>query len=414
MRLPIHNHLEVIVNILVVSQYYYPELVRITDLCESLVSRGHTVSVITGIPNYPEGRFFPGYSISRKRDEDINGVHVHRLPILPRGSNFIHLSLNYISFVVSGWFYSFKDQGAYDVVFNYEISPITQCLVGLWLGKRKRIPVISYILDLWPESFQEVTGNNSRFIERILGSLVDSIYRKSDLILTSSQSFINAISSRGIQGEKIQFWPQYAEDFYFSKKLTSEKVIDNTGRILITFAGNIGVAQGLDILIPVAQGLREKHLPVCFVLIGDGREKNRLFDLVISENLEDYFQFIEKQPPSMIPAYLECSDAALLILKKSKIFSMTIPAKLQTYMACGVPIIGSVDGESKNIIHQAKAGYVADAEDGEQLVEVITSFCALSAEERQVMGESAKNYASQHYNKETLLDDFDSFIQNLI
>lgn len=401
-------------KILVVSQYYYPESVRITDLCESLVTRGHSVSVVTGIPNYPEGRFFSGYSWFGKRNEQINGVNVHRLPILPRGKNFICLSLNYISFVVSGWLYSLIAHNRPDVVLNYEISPITQCLVGIWLGRKYKAPVISYILDLWPESFQEVTGNSSKLIERILGSLVNSVYRRSDKILTSSESFIQSIAGRGIATEKIAFWPQYAEDFYFSDEPAPQNTIQRDGRLLITFAGNIGVAQGLDILIPVARKVRELNLSVCFVLIGDGRDKIRLQNLVDSEGLQEFFQFIDKQPSQMIPSYLAISDAGLLILKKSNIFSMTIPAKLQTYMACGVPIIGSVDGESQHIIKQAKAGLVADAEDIDQLVETVSTFCSLSQFEREAMGESARQYALEHYNKRILLDDFETLTRTLV
>ncbi|ADY12095.1 glycosyltransferase family 4 protein [Sphaerochaeta globosa] len=400
-------------NILVVSQYYYPESVRITDLCESLVERGHTVSVVTGIPNYPEGRFFLGYSWSKKRNEQIKGVIVHRLTILPRGKNFLCLSMNYISFVISGWFYSLKAHNRPDVVFNYEISPITQCLVGIWFGKKHKIPVISYILDLWPESFQEVTGNTSKIIERMLGRLVNSIYTQSDVVLTSSQSFIQSIAARGIQSEKITFWPQYAEDFYFSNDSVESNVLVRDGRVLITFAGNIGVAQGLDILIPVARKLKGQNQSVCFVLIGDGRDKNRLESLVESEGLQDYFMFITKQPPQMIPSYLASSDAGLLILKKSDIFSMTIPAKLQTYLACGIPIIGSVDGEAQRIIKQANAGLVADAENIDQLVAAISTFYALSPNARQTMGESARKYAMEHYNKKVLLDNFDTLLQSL-
>lgn len=401
-------------NILVVSQYYYPESVRITDLCESLVKRGHTVSVVTGIPNYPEGQFFPGYSWFKKRNEQINGVRVHRLPILPRGKNFVCLSMNYVSFVVSGWFYSLVASIKPDIVLNYEISPITQCLVGIWFGKRHKIPVISYILDLWPESFQEVTGNTSKFIERMLGSLVNSIYKRSDKILTSSESFIQSIAARGIPTEKIAFWPQYAEDFYFSNDSVDPNAFAKDERVLITFAGNIGVAQGLDILIPVASRLKKQSVSVCFVLIGDGRDKNRLQNMVESEELQDFFMFIAKQQPQTIPSYLSSSHAGLLILKKSHIFSMTIPAKLQTYMACGVPIIGSVDGESQHIIKQANAGLVADAEDVDQLVSAISKFYTLSHSERQAMGESAKKYALEHYNKKVLLDEFETLIRTLV
>ena len=397
-------------KIVVISQYYYPEMMRITDICESLVRLGHEITVVTGIPNYPDGDFYKGYSWLKKRQETVNGVSVLRLPIIPRKKNLIVLSLNYLSFIISGWLFVHFRKIKVDVVLNYGTSPITQCLVGIWLGKKMEVPVISYILDLWPESFQEVTGNSSKLIEKFLGSLVDSIYRRSDRILTSSESFIQSIEARGIQKDKISFWPQYAEDFYFASEACPSDKLPRDKRILLTFAGNIGVAQGLDILIPVAQQLQKLDASVCFVLIGDGRDKSRLQSLVESERLHDFFLFIDKQPAQKIPSYLANSDAGLLILKKSNIFSMTIPAKLQTYMACGVPIIGSVDGESQLIIRQAEAGLAADAEDVGQLVSVIMNFCALPKCQREAMGVSARNYALKNYNKKKLLDEFDTIL----
>jgi len=401
-------------KLVVISQYYYPELMRITDICESLVKLGHDITVITGIPNYPDGEFFKGYSWFKKRQETVNGVNIIRLPIIPRKKNFVFLSFNYLSFVISGWYYNHFRKINAEIVFNYGTSPITQCLVGIWLGRKYKAPVISYILDLWPESFQEVTGNTSKLIKRMLGSLVNSIYKRSDKILTSSECFIQSIAARGIPTEKITFWPQYAEDFYFLNDSVDPNALARDERVLITFAGNIGVAQGLDILIPVANQLKKQSVSVCFVLIGDGRDKNRLQNMVESEELQDFFMFIAKQQPQTIPSYLSSSDAGLLILKKSNIFSMTIPAKLQTYMACGVPIIGSVDGESQHIINQANAGLVADAEDVDQLVSAISKFYALSHFERQAMGESARKYALEHYNKKVLLDEFETLIRTLV
>lgn len=401
-------------RILVVSQYYHPETVRITDLCESLAERGHRVSVLTGVPNYPKGRFFKGYSWVRKRKETINNVQITRLPILPRGNGFWGLTFNYFSFVVVGWFYSIFSKSRYDLVFNYEISPIFQCLVGIWIGKRQKIPVISYILDLWPESFQEVTGNKSKCIESTLRKIVDSIYKRSDMILASSKSFIKEISVRGIETTKLVFWPQYAEDFCFLDHEAKNDFLDDKNRPILAFTGNIGIAQGLDVLIPVAKILEARNIQVIFSLIGSGREKDRLKADAYENGVSDYFLFVDAQPPYAIPSYLKTSKAGLLILKKSKIFSMTIPAKLQTYMACGIPIIGSVDGEAQEIIIQAKSGFVAEAENVEQLATAIVQFLDSTDAEKTEMGVSAKAYANKYFRKDILLDELEDILLELV
>ena len=401
-------------RIVVITQYYHPESMRVTDLCETLAQRGFDVVVVTGIPNYPQGKFFPGYNWFRKRQEVVNNVRIIRLPIIPRGHNFFLLSLNYISFVISGWFFTHFTHLEADIVINYEISPITQCLLGIWFGKRRKIPVVSYILDLWPESFKEITKIESKLIEGFLNKIVDKVYNNSDLILTSSRSYIQSISKRGIDKDKIKFWPQYAEDFYFLKDGPKERLLPNDGRLFITFTGNIGVAQGLDLLVPVSTELKSRGIPICFVLIGDGREKARLQELAIHEDLTDYFLFVEKQPAERIPEYLASSDASLLILKKSIIFSMTLPAKLQTYMACGLPIIASVDGEAKELVMQTKTGYVAATEDVPGLVNIITAFKNLSPDERKAMGLSGNAYAKRYFEKDRLMHELEDSMQKLI
>lgn len=402
-------------RILVVSQYYFPEQMRIIDICETLVSKGHQVSVVTGIPNYPQGKFYKGYGWFKKRKEIINGVEIYRLPIVPRGKNFIGLSLNYFSFVFSGWIFSFRKNPEADMVFTYEISPITQCLVGIWIGNRKRIPIVSYILDLWPESFQAVTGISSHWILRYLQRMVDYVYRKSTKILTSSKSYIQTIEKRDTPLDKIEFWPQYAEEFYqpIKKNNLENELLQQNGKLNIVFAGNVGIAQGLEILIPVAKKIKSSGLAICFVIIGDGRAKESLQKQIATANLTEYFLFIEKQPATKIPAYLACTDAALVVLKKSLIFSKTIPAKVQSYLACGIPVIVSADGEVQQVVKEAKAGFVADSEDAEGLFKAIVAFSKLDIQERGMLRNNAKDYSEKMFSKEKLICRLEDIFQSL-
>ena len=183
-------------KLLVISQYYYPEQFRINDICQELVKRGHQVTVLTGIPNYPEGKFYQGYGLRKKRIEIKDGVEILRLPIIPRGKNPMMLILNYISFVISGFFWAKFTKKDFDQVFIYEVSPMTQALPGIWYGKGKKIQKDIYVMDLWPESIELATGIKNKFILKRVGKMVDYIYKNCDNILTSSKSFIDMISKK--------------------------------------------------------------------------------------------------------------------------------------------------------------------------------------------------------------------------
>ena len=201
-------------HILVISQYFYPENFRINDMCKEWVKRGYEVTVVTGIPNYPQGKFFDGYGLCKRRKEEYEGVHVIRLPILARGKGSVRLALNYFSFVVSGFFWKTFTKVKADKVFIFEVSPMTQALVGVWYAKRRKIPCSIYVTDLWPESVEIVLDLHNKLILGPIGKMVDYIYKNCDRIFTSSQTFIDKIASRKVPKEKIEFWPQYAEEFY--------------------------------------------------------------------------------------------------------------------------------------------------------------------------------------------------------
>ena len=401
---------------MVESQFFYPEQMRINDICVALVNRGHSVTVVTSIPNYPKGKFYKGYGFFHKRKETYQGISIIHIPVIPRGKGFIGLTLNYISFVISGWVFAHFTRVKADLVCMNMSSPMTQSLVGVWLANRRKIPSAIYPLDLWPGSFEFITGISSPMVIKPIARMVDSIYRRTDKVLTSSPSFIETIAQRGVDADKLVFWPQYAEEFYqpIEKDSLEQTLLASDARLTFTFTGNIGLAQGLDILIPVALLLKEQGIPVRFVLIGDGSDKDRLLDLVSNNKVDDYFVFIERQPAQRIPEFLAISDAGLVILKKSPIFSKTIPAKVQSYLACGVPILVSADGEVQQVIKEAQAGFVADAEDAQGLFSAIVSFSELSDDERLKMGKQAKLYSDTMFAKEKLIDQLENVFHSLV
>lgn len=397
-------------HILVVSQYFYPEQFRVNDICEQWVKDGYKVTVLTGIPNYPQGDFYDGYGMSKKRKEIWKGINIIRIPITPRKIGKIKLALNYFSFVVSGLFWSLFTKLKADVVFIYEVSPMTQALPGVWYAKRKKIPCYLYVMDLWPENVESVLGIHNKTILGSIGVLVDYIYKRCDKIFTSSESFIEKINKRGVKEEKLEFWPQYAEEFYKKYEEKFECEIPQDGILNLTFAGNIGYAQGLDVLVKSATILKEKQEMVRFNIIGDGRYKEEFMRNVNKKGLSEYFNFINKKPATDISKYLSCSDVALITLSKSDVFAMTIPAKMQSCMACGIPIIGALDGEAQKIIKESKCGFCGDSENEEQLVKNILMFKNLSKEERNEHADNALIYYKNNYDKFMLMNKINKFI----
>ncbi|MEG2050955.1 MAG: glycosyltransferase family 4 protein [Oscillospiraceae bacterium] len=399
-------------KILVISQYFYPEQFRINDICEQWVKRGYNVTVVTGVPNYPNGKFYDEYGLFKKRFEEHNGINIIRIPIIPRGKTSIQLALNYFSFVVSGYIWGTFSKETPDLVFNYETSPILQALPAVWFSKRRGVPCYVYILDMWPQSLEVVTGIKNQLIIKPLQKICDYIYKNCDRIFTSSETFISLIEERQISREKLTFWPQYAEDFYKPLKVEHSKMtqIPNDEKFNIIFAGNIGYAQGLGVLPKTAVLLKANQVNVRFCIIGDGRYKDKLINEINDNKVEDYFLFIDKQPAERIPDFMAACDAALVCLADNQLFAMTIPAKIQSCMACGIPIILSANGEAQQIIQNANCGVYCDAGDERELFDSIINITNKSKDSLEQMGKNALKYFKNNYEREILLNKMDKYL----
>jgi glycosyltransferase involved in cell wall biosynthesis len=398
-------------HILVVSQYFYPEQFRINDICSEWVKRGYKVTVLTGIPNYPQGKYYKGYGLFKKISETYMGIDIIRIPICPRGNNLLILALNYLSFVISGFFWVLFSKLKSDYVFIYEVSPMSQALPGIWYAKKRSTPCYIYVTDLWPESVEIVGGIKNKYILKLLNKMVDYIYRNCDRIFTSSKSFVKEINKRKVPLDKIEFWPQYAEDYY--KPLSSDSVsvpeIPRDDFFNIIFAGNIGGAQGLDILPKTAKILMDKNIKARFNIVGDGRYKENLIAMVKKYKVEKMFNFVEKQPAKRIPEFMSASDASLICLGKSKIFAKTIPAKTQSCFACGIPIIVSADGEIQDIINESEAGICSTAGNEKELAKNIEKIVNAPKGELLKMSNNALKYYQKQFEKEATLKIMDSW-----
>lgn len=392
-------------HILVISQYFYPEQFRINDMCQEWVKRGYRVTVITGIPNYPQGEFYEGYGIVRRRREFHNGIEIIRLPIVPRGHHSFMLCLNYASFVVSGFIWSMFTKVKANQVFIFEVSPMTQALPGVWYAKKRQVPCFLYVQDLWPENVEIVTGIHNIHVINAIGSMVRYIYKRCDRIFATSPSFVDTIIAQGADSERVSYWPQYAEDFYTPRKSERKQERENE-YFDIYFTGNIGKAQGLDILPRAAELLRDSK--VRFFIIGDGRYRDEFIQEIKKRKVEPMFFLPGRKVPEEIPDLLKEADAAFVSFMDNPLFEKTIPAKLQSYMACGKPIIASASGETKRIIEEAACGICSPIGDEVRLAEDIKRL--INSSDLKEMSDGAVRYYQSNFDKDKLMDEMDDYL----
>lgn len=401
-------------NILVVSQYFYPENFRINDICQEWVKRGYKVTVVTGIPNYPMGKVFKGYGITKKRHEIWNGIEIYRIPLIPRGNSTVGMMANYISFMVSGMIAGKIKNIKADLVFSFEVSPMTQVLAGISFAKRLKVPHFLYVQDLWPENVMTVTGITNPVIIKPIDKMVDYIYNKSDKIFATSPSFVEAICNRTVpvSKEKVYFWPQYAEEFYkpidkvTAKTKATQYGIPNDDSFKIIFTGNIGTAQGLQILPQAVQFLKNENIKI--VMVGDGRYLNEFNEAVKKNGVSDKFIMISRQSAEKIPEILSACDAAFLSFAEDDLWTKTIPAKLQSYMACGMPIIASAEGETARIINESGCGLCSELGNAEKLSKAIM---AMSKSDLMDMRKKSREYFENNFTKEMLMDEMDKYFE---
>ncbi len=390
-------------RILIISQYFFPENFRINDLCLGLKDKGHDVSVLTGKPNYPNGKLYDGYSFLNKRQDNYQGINVYRSNLIPRGSaSGLRLLINYISFVIFAIFRILSIRGKFDRVFVYAPSPITVGYIGIFASFYFKAKPFLWVHDLWPESVKAAGGINNKIILSLINTMTKSIYYFYDNILVQSPYFKNYLVNQGVNSEKITYYPYYAESFY--KIVDKNKKIDNLfpKGLNIIFAGNIGVAQSFDTIIEAVKITLNNFKNLNIIVLGDGRDKTRVLKKIKEEGLNNFY-FMGSFPPEDMPEYFASADALLVSLKKSKIFSSTIPGKIQSYLACGKPIIASLDGIGAKIVNDASCGFSSKAEDSQGLAESIIAFNKLKEEDKIRLGINARKYYENEFEREKLL-----------
>ncbi|MHA8098005.1 glycosyltransferase family 4 protein [Aquirufa aurantiipilula] len=400
-------------KILVISQYFWPENFRINDVCLGLKERGHEVTVLTGKPNYPHGEYFKGYSWNTKSEEIWEGIPIYRSNLFLRShGGGLRLFLNYFSFAILASLKVFSLKGPFDQIFIFAPSPITVGIPGMVAKYRFKAPNFLWVQDLWPESIRIAGGIENRFILGAMEFMTQWIYQHTSKLLIQSPRFKDYLLGQQVPEHKITYYPFYAEGFYTQTNIEIDQSIHIPEGFKLVFAGNIGEAQSFDTLIQAAYILKNKGIPITWLILGDGRQKEYVKSKIVELSLENSFILMGSFSPNKMPFFFSKADALVVSLKRSDIFSMTIPSKIQSYLACGRPLIGSLDGIGNEIIQASQSGFSAGAEDAEGLAEAILKLYHLSTEEKDALGRNGRSYFESNFERELLLTKLEQILQD--
>lgn len=393
-------------KILIVSQYFWPEDFRPNELAEGLVERGHSVTVLTGLPNYPKGKIFPSHGFRGPWTEMHNGIRILRAPLIPRGQNSkSRLVLNYFSFSIAACFIALlRVRERYDAVFIYQISPVTVGFPGMLAGWKAKAPVFLWVLDLWPESLSASGMINSPFANKVAGWLARMVYAGSDVILGTSKGFKDSICRVAGKDREMKWFPQWEDLRKTSSEIDRDNIPALPSGFKVMFTGNVGSSQDFETIVGAATLLKDRQ-DIQFVIIGEGHKLDWVRQEVLNQGLSQTFHCLGRFPSTMMPAFYEQADALLVTLRDEPAFALTVPAKLQSYLAAGKPIVSAVSGDVKQIVAESGAGIGVDAGSPEDLASAIRQLVDTSPDDRADMGRKGRAYMEKTYNKDLLFDE---------
>jgi len=403
------------VRILVVTQYFWPENFRINDLASEFCGLDHEVTILTGYPNYPSGMVFPEFKLNPSAFAKFQSANVVRVPVISRGKGGLMLMLNYASFIISATvlgFFRLRGQ-KFDVIFVFEPSPITVGLPAIFLSYIKRAPLAFWVLDLWPETLEAVGAVRSKYVLKAIGSLVAFIYNRCDLILAQSKSFIPQIRQYCKEEIKVEYFPSWSDaTFDYSIVDLAEEVPAAEGVFSIMFAGNIGDAQDFPAILDAAEVVKGNK-GIRWLIVGEGRASEWVRSEVIRRGLEHCFLLLGNYPVDRMPSFYKHADALLVSLKAESIFAMTIPGKLQSYLAAGIPILAMLNGEGAEIIRRAGAGISSPAGDGFGLANAVIHMVNMNIDERLEMGRAGLALSEEEFSRGALISKLLSWLDGL-
>jgi len=402
-------------RILIVSQHFWPESFRLNDIADYLVEKGCEVDVLCGIPNYPKGRFFDGYSYFRNKKEMHNKVKIRRSFEIPRGNNSnFRIFINYISFPISSIFHIPRLlTKKYDKILLYQLSPVMMTIAGILVGKIKKVETTMYVLDLWPENLFSVMNIKNKFLRRLVTDISHWHYRNVDKIIVLSESMKKRIVEVvDIDDSKIIVIPQTCEKIYELdiQDKTLEKRFKNGFNIV--FTGNISPAQSFETIIEAAIVLKKEEVSnINWIIVGDGMSKKQVEGQVKEAGLDDIFYFEGFRKMDDMPRYTGIADLLIGCLVKSDLLEATIPAKVISYIASGKPMVLAMDGEVQTLINDViRCGFVGPAGDSATFYNNIKKMYQSTHMQRADMGKKARDYHFKHFERSIILTRLYNFM----
>ena len=398
-------------RVLIFSQYFWPEIFRINDIAKSLIHKGVELEVLTGKPNYPRGKILPNYRAWGCQQECYEGFNINRIPLIARDSGKWMLALNYLSFLFSGLFFAPRmlRKKKFDVIFVYALSPVIQAIPAIFIGWLKGIPVVLWVQDLWPESLSATGYIRNKFVISIVRKIVSYIYDHVDLLLVQSRAFIDPV--RALTSDTpIIYYPNSVDSSFFELTPTEPPHVDGLdARFSVMFAGNIGSAQAVEVIVEAAWLLRGRS-DIHFVVLGDGSTRKWMLEQAQLRGLSN-LHLPGQFPVETMPGFMQKASALLVTLADQSIFAATVPNKVQAYMASGRPIIACLNGEGARLVLEAKAGLASPAEDAEALSDKILQLYNMSPLDRKVMGDNGRRYYSEHFDHDLLVTQLIEHLQ---
>lgn len=401
-------------RLLVVSQYFWPEGFRVNDLVGALAARGHQVTVLTGVPNYPDGQVFAEYRESPERFSEYAGIPVVRVPLLPRGRGALRLVLNYASFVVAAsTIGTWRLRGQeFDAVFVYQPSPVTACIPALAIGRVKGAPVLLWTLDLWPETLEALGVVRSKVALSLVSRMVTAIYRGCALVLGQSRGFGASVERHVGSRARFRYFPQWSEPLFEGDAGAGEpapEVRPFASTFNVMFAGNIGDAQDFPAILDAAERLRHRA-DVRWLVVGDGRAAPWVSSEIARRGLGDRVILLGRHPLERMPSFFRGAGALLVTLRRDPVFALTIPGKVQTYLASGLPLVAMLDGEGARVVEESGAGLTCAAGDSEALAANVVRLAESTAGERAAMGQRGLGYSAQEFDRDHLISQLEGWL----
>ena len=399
-------------KILVVTQHFWPENFRINDIVEGFLQDGIAVDVLCGLPNYPKGEWFPGYSAAGPFEEEWHGARLYRCKEVPRrGNTSVNIFLNYVSWPWYAAHALHRLPGGYDAVFCFNTSPVLMCWPAIRYAKKHHIPFTNYVLDIWPENLYSVLNVKNKALRAIAQGVSDALYKKADRLIAMSEPLQQRLCQRtGMPPQKIAVIPQYCEDFYAVPQPDAALQAQFGGRFNLVFTGTFTPAQSLETVITAVQDARSRGADMLhLLLVGDGMSRAALEAKVKDLHAEDAVTFYGSVPATDIPKFTALADALIVCLSDSPDLGLTVPAKVASYMAAGKPVLASMDGAG-NAAVAAAGGLSSPACDAATLADNLLALTRMDAAQHAAMGQSAKEYYLAHYRRSELLRKLEHFI----